>query len=253
MAGGSFVTDEVNQRIAYLSTHTDWKYERIMVELGPNAPSLSYIQKKGAEAKKINKEYQDKETQWNMGTLNNFPIPSEAIAFILRVQNSGGHFGKFTIRQALWVARLYQVIQDVALVNDLSWHYALREKICQLSKTPFDTTHYDCLLRSPDKLKEKFESEYPDTLESFELQKAAFESLTGYKLNEASCEIVFKGNEAWAKRNYQPNVFIGHRKDVIESLKKTKYWDKSIHIPDGDFSLKLPIPIIKRKSKKEGE
>ena len=112
------------------------------------------------------------------------------------------------------------------LLDEISWHYALREKICQLSGTAFDTTKYDALLKSPKQLIKLFESESPKTKSDFETRKAAYEAITTYTLNEPSYEIYFKGNEAWAKRKYQPDVLLGSRDKLYRGAKEIRVLGK---------------------------
>lgn len=218
-------------------------------------PSLRATQQIFAEVKEeiTIPEFQGKEAAWNMATLEKHPLPTEAMPIVLKVQSRGEHFGRFTIRQAIWIARLYKVISDIALLDDISWHYALHEKICQLSRTPFDTTKYDSLLKSPKQLLKTFEKEYPRTKDAWQKRKEAFDAITAYTLHEPSYEIYFKGNEAWARRVYQPDVLLGSREEIlaalIENMKKERYCLKAgprkklAQIPDGDFSIKFTIPI----------
>ena len=193
-----------------------------------------------------------KDAPWNIGTLEAHPLPEEAIPFVLKVLGSGGHIGKFTIRQSIWVARLYRQIPDIALLDYISWHYSLREKISELSGMPFNCAMYDSLLNSPIELIKTFKSEHLETRAPFETSRAAAEALMGYTLDEVTYEIYFKGNECWAR--FKPDVLIGQRDDVIEVLKKSRYWNKSTPIPEGDFSFRLPSPLLWHvKSRNVGE
>ncbi|MGB6873740.1 MAG: hypothetical protein WBE46_06355 [Dehalococcoidia bacterium] len=257
------ITPKVREAVTnlYLANH-DFTGEQIwhMLEYYPNrdwpVPRLRSIQKIFAEVKDetTTPEFQQKEATWNMATLEEHPLPTEAIPIVLKVQHRGAHFGRFTIRQVIWIARLYRVISDIALLDDISWNYALQEKICQLSGTNFDTTKFDSLLKSPRKCLKALENELPRTKDAWYTRKAAFDAITTYTLHEPSYEIYFKGNEAWARRVYQPDVLLGSREEILaalrENMKKERYClkagpgKKPTQIPDGDFSIRFTEPII---------
>ena len=278
------INSEVYKAISDLYLENpDWTGKQMWVGLGYYSegkwpvPSLRAVQKIFADIKAKTKtpEFQRKEADWNMATLDEHPLPSEAIPMILEIQARDTHFGKFSIRQAIWISRIFRVISDLELLDDISWYYTLHEKICQLSGTPFDTSKYDNLLNDPKQLIKAFEAESPQTKDNFQAHKTAFEAITNYTLNEPSFLVQFKGNEAWAKRKYKPDVLLGSRDKIIEEFKKigkfvihlldeegqplssTRYRKKSTQIPDGDFAISpvdkdgYPIPVTWHKGLEE--
>lgn len=144
---------------------------QVMAIITAKMPGISAIQK----FTKMLNEKLDKPSElditWHLGLMGKYNIPAEALPYILMVQrhteNSTDMFGQphepLTIRQALWVSRLYGIITPNPKVMkkdpqkmlysiahylyQCSEAYATREKICQLSGTPFDTTSLDKALR----------------------------------------------------------------------------------------------------------
>ena len=92
-----------------ISPTTEKPSEKSVVEQ-PKSPQIE-------EAKAHALESQGKEASWNMATLKTQPLPAEAIPFVLKVKDRGEHLGKFTVRQVLWITRLYRVISDIALLD----------------------------------------------------------------------------------------------------------------------------------------
>ncbi len=124
------------------------------------------------------KDFQDLEGPWHLGTLKDNPIPIEAIPNILQVQElrnllTRGH--SVTVRQALWISRLYSVIRDIDLLGRISWEYALQEKTCELANTKFNSSEYDKLLLKPKELLKQFKSNTPVDYSTY---KKAFEQVT---------------------------------------------------------------------------
>ncbi len=115
------------------------------------------------------------ESPWHMGTLGDYPLPPEALPYIVGVQEwrekTLDDFGRprkpLTIRESQWVARLYPFLEKYLMSLDKkkiktlgqagyiaarylsTWAetYAEYQIICRLSGTPFDTTQIDRDLR----------------------------------------------------------------------------------------------------------
>lgn len=136
---GPKITEDVRRLIAtvYLE-HTDWVAKQVMKEVHtrlkkedphvtPNWPKLSAIQ---IELKKLRRNYEAVRTlgqddPWNLGTLDKYPIPPEALPSVLRVWAiRREHAGDLlTIREAKWVSRLYAIYKDPdkAVINRLTF------------------------------------------------------------------------------------------------------------------------------------
>ena len=103
-------------------------------------------------------------------------------------------------------------------------------------------------MRNSKKCLKALEYEFPRTKGAWYKRKEAYEAITLLKLHEASHEIYFKGNEAWALREYQPDVLLGSREEILTAFIKNMKWlrrlEKSAQIPDGDFTIKFHTPIL---------
>lgn len=120
-------------------------------------PVSDTVIKKISEAR--NKEVDALDTPWHMGTLEEYPLPAGAIARVLEVQNlqlqyefvlkdfNGGvpFQVPLTIRQAKWISRLCEIngLKDAKVLFLASLVYWIEEVICEIARTPFDTSQLD--------------------------------------------------------------------------------------------------------------
>jgi len=144
--------------------------DKVHAELGRNDwPKLSVIQR---EIKRTNDndtaEFREKDELWHLGLMDKYNVSPEALPYIGMLQNwAETHLDSFgqshkplTIRQALWVARLYATIDTSWLKNkkkmlqaaSFLWRwseaYAQREIVCKLMGKPFvDTSELDRAFR----------------------------------------------------------------------------------------------------------
>ena len=177
MAKGPIVTDRVEALIASVhQKHPKWKAPMVRNEVSfflrkenpklPSSwPSLSTVQKVLAKVRRRLKELpvdpQDK--PWNMGTLDEYPMPPDAILAVLNVwrfdEEQKHKFGKqgyakfpfgLTIRRAKWASRLSRVIMDdTQRLSFWARQYADIEQIYQRVGHPFDSIALDSLLIAP--------------------------------------------------------------------------------------------------------
>ena len=120
MAKGPIVTPEIEILIRTVhKDHPRWKAPRVRNEVEsilrqrePNSPkgwpSLSKVQKVLATVRRKEEEGSEEDELWHIGTIRRFPIPAEALRdvitfWIIRC----GKGERFTIREAQWLARLY--------------------------------------------------------------------------------------------------------------------------------------------------
>lgn len=166
MAKGPIVTKAVEAVIAHVyQDHPKWKAPEIQNEVSyllrtdnPRLPShwpgLSKVQKVLATVRKQAKELPDdpQAKPWNMATLDDHPIPTEAIPEVLRIWALRMESGiSFSIREAKWAARLSAFIfpgsQYARLkISALASKYAQLELIYRLINWPFDSTILDRVL-----------------------------------------------------------------------------------------------------------
>lgn len=142
--------------------HPDWKASQIrrqvIVYLGEvKAPGLSSIQKELTAMRARHQQIQRSglDSPWHLGLLSEYPLPSEAVPNILRVQKwaaKQSDMGDITIREVLWIAHLYALgWKDAEELWKVSFGYAYCELISELSGFPFDTTELDKSLRGETK------------------------------------------------------------------------------------------------------
>ena len=86
---------------------------------------------------------------WSMATIDQYPIPPEALPAVLRVWKSRLEKDTgFIIREAKWVSRLsaLQQEQDIEKLSFTANRYALVEKVSELQKDTGSTLSLDLLL-----------------------------------------------------------------------------------------------------------
>ena len=171
MAKGPIVTPEIEARIAAVyQKHPKWKAPTVRNEVEhllhtKNArypkgwPSLSTVQKVLAVVRKRADMPSPQDEPWSLSTLDDYPIPPEALQRVLEeykrckeggrfidsdafTVSPGDAFPYLTIRQAKWVARLSKVECFGAVPYLIAWRERLYEKI---GKAP-DLDPYDKLL-----------------------------------------------------------------------------------------------------------
>jgi len=128
MAKGTVITPEIEAIIARVyRDHPKWKAPKVRHEVRTllysekregrltvsdqeikKWPSLSVVQKVLAKVRKQALQPSSEDQPWTIFTLDDYPIPLEALPRVLQEYHSGsiGDRGCFTIRHAKWVARL---------------------------------------------------------------------------------------------------------------------------------------------------
>ena len=165
MAKGPVITDDIKAVIAevYLE-HSVWRAKEIQSEvnsrlrkrnykINPDWPGLSAVQKQLTQIRKnIHEISPDPEDEkWTIATLEQYPIPPEALPFVLRVWaafESGNE--RFTIREAKWVTRLYAVTKECPFnyLTTFVYNYASAELATKVAGIKWDSTLLDSLLYS---------------------------------------------------------------------------------------------------------
>ena len=172
MAKGPIVTTEVEFIIASVyQKHPKWKATEVRNEVShilqksnPKLPSdwpgLSTVQKVLAIVRKPQIDPQNK--PWSMGTLNEYPIPPDAIPSVLKVWKHWDDMVRevgldklafdptLTIRGAKWAGRLAHVIDDIGVLAVWALQYASVEQMLQYLGKPFDSHVLDDELMKPD-------------------------------------------------------------------------------------------------------
>jgi len=91
---------------------------------------------------------------WHTGLLKDHPLPPEAVSKIMEVQRLGKLSSKVSISQSRWIANLYIRIKDIELLSEISWHYAMYEKLCY--PNPPDMSPLDAVLPDKEKFRQTF-------------------------------------------------------------------------------------------------
>lgn len=135
------------------------EYPDLQLKLDTGWPSLSSVRgkafSKGKSGKtKHNPEGKDK--PWCIATLDDYPIPPEAIPVVMSFYKKRlAKDDVLTIREALWTARLYKIVDPLDLVFDWAFLYATDEMIADETGKPFGGRERDLeLINNPQAARE---------------------------------------------------------------------------------------------------
>lgn len=217
--------------------------EQLLVEIKSKFPKeippvIETIIKKISEAR--NPEKDPLGEQWHLGAMSKYPISSETIPFILKIRKDT----QISIRQAIWISRLCKVITNLEILEEISFQYALHERVSEISGTHFDTTDYDSLLldsKSQKELLKQFKN-LENNLDWSMLKKVHQQIL--HPLHEGSRYVRFTGNQVFGIGVKDPDFYMGNRDEFIKSLKDDGFIKKSAVLPEGDFIFRLPDNVV---------
>ena len=202
MALGDIVNDEVIEIIIEVwreHLENGWAAKEIQAEVAkrvqekwpgkykPDWPGLRAVQNKLAKIKDDYKNYEKEYEPWNMGMLDDYPVPAEALPFILKVQKWADECKKIkadisqgkqppktnpdvdwwewndfdiSLRQVHWIARLYTFLnwnklnrnkesEERNLRGLWTWSkvYMYQELLFRLNGVALDTSNLDTALR----------------------------------------------------------------------------------------------------------
>ena len=152
MAKGPIITNETRAVIAKIYIdHRDWRAKEVQHEVNKQlkgkGPGLSAVQKELTKIRKSPSSPFDE--LWSLGSLVEYPIPLEAMPAVMSAYKKAlVEKGELTIREAQWMARLYNVIDPPDLLGDWAWAYATKEWISKIINQPFNTEELDSKLIS---------------------------------------------------------------------------------------------------------
>lgn len=156
--------DEVERLIARVCTeHPEWlaKPQKIQQEVirqlpdrlkvwgGPNWPGKSAIQNR---LKRIRPKFENRPPEveqldmpWSVGCLAKYDMPPDALPIVMRIyeERLREEEQRFTIREALWIARLHKTIDDPTALEPFASAYALREWLDWILDNPIYTRDLD--------------------------------------------------------------------------------------------------------------
>lgn len=164
MPRGAKLTDEVERLIARVCMeHPEWlaKPQKIQQEVirqlpyrlkvwgGPNWPGKSVIQDR---LKKIRPKFENRppeveqlDAPWSLGYLAKYDMSPDALPIVMRIYRGRLRQEEqhFTIREALWIARLHKIIDDPIVLERFASAYALRDQIDWILNSPVYTRSLD--------------------------------------------------------------------------------------------------------------
>jgi len=162
MAKGAHLIPEVKKLIAqiYLE-HPDYGPTKIHKELlermkrigldknfGSDWPSMSAVGKVLTDIRKTDNarlpELKGLDSPWSLSSLAEYSIPPEALPTVMSLYKKRlAEDDVLRIRDVLWVARLYKLIDPPDLVWDWASLYALEEMVSEIQGEPFNSSELD--------------------------------------------------------------------------------------------------------------
>jgi len=247
MAKGPFIRQDVMDIIARVREehiNDGWVAKEIQAEVAkivqkkwprkykPGWPGLRAVQEKIVEITSIleeSVEFRGLEKSWHLGTLKDFPIPTDALPKILEIQQSGKMLTRHrnvTVRQAIWIARLFTTVKDIDLLRRLAWHYALEEKINYLiGNKEFDTNEYDKLLLKPEDLLSVFEKKAQlFAQQNFKTYRDSFKQSTGIEMPGVSLamyKVLLREGTAYAVGKADIEIEPGNTAENVDVIIKS--------------------------------
>jgi len=159
MPKGPLVTHNVEALIGAIhKEHPKWKAKQIQKEVHllvkkqdpstpPKWPGLSAVQKVLATVRKRENEPDPQEKPWCLSVQDSDPehsIPNDAIPAVLKVWARRAEKGwPFSIREAKWAARLWEVIPATPKLSRMASIYAIADQIYEYNGRPFNSRHLD--------------------------------------------------------------------------------------------------------------
>ena len=165
MAKGPIITPEVENLIVFIhEKHRRWTANMVCNEarstlrkknprLPKDWPSLSTVQKILARVRKEVGRVDPKDGVWSLGSLLEYPMSPEALPAVMEAYSdldiwSSADWpnpGYLTVREALWLARLYKLIEDPGLLLEWAYQYAMAERYSEITGRALNTTPLDYL------------------------------------------------------------------------------------------------------------
>jgi hypothetical protein len=91
---------------------------------------------------------------WHSGLLKDNPLSPEIVSKIMAIKHLSKLSSLVTVRQVHWIVELSQTIQDIGLLSEFSWYYAMYEKLCY--PNPPDTSSLDAALPDMEQFRQTF-------------------------------------------------------------------------------------------------
>lgn len=120
--------------------------DELEAEFGDKSPSLNTLEKLISEAR--NHPVSPLDEQWSVGSLAQYDIPPEALPAVMYIYEKRQRELEidFTIREALWIARLHKTIDDLDVLERFANAYAVKDQMDWILDCPVNTRGFDFLL-----------------------------------------------------------------------------------------------------------
>jgi hypothetical protein len=139
-----------------------------VIELSKREIGLGTIQREMAKLRKAHKAGEDTDAFdeiWHMGTFQDIPLPAEFVPLALELQEKSQ---RLTIRQILWMSRLYKITPDIEKLLLVSLYYTIYERACKIAGISCNTTKFDA--GTVEKIEGNFDKYFKDSLKGGPLQ-----------------------------------------------------------------------------------
>lgn len=124
-----------------------YEIHKELIQLGEDrAPKPSTIEKQISKYR--NRPVSPLDSRWSVGCLGQYDIPPEALPKVMFIyeQRLRELNQRFTIREALWIARLHKIIDDPFVLEHFASAYALRDWLDWVLDRPIHTRDFDISL-----------------------------------------------------------------------------------------------------------
>jgi hypothetical protein len=197
--------------------------KNLIEEMGEIPPTEETMMKLISQAR--NHPISELDEPWSVGCLAKYDVPPEALPVVMkiyegRLREEEQHF---TIREALWIGRLYKVIDDPIFLERFASAYALRDKIDWILDSPVNTRGFDFILLNYDNPERRAEiitklNQFPGYLNPFPSNTSEEEEGVKKKLKQKGYNIMTPGEEALTKHVDQ--LWLEELPKVLGELKK---------------------------------
>lgn len=117
------------------------KLQKELKEMGFDMPEAEVLERIISKARNYSISPLDR--LWSLANLDINPLPVEVLPMVMSFQQTG----TFTIRGAIWAARLYKLIPP-DLVFDWVWLYTIKETVAEMHGKPFNSVALDVEMTS---------------------------------------------------------------------------------------------------------
>ena len=221
------------------------KLQNELEGMGHDVPEVEVLER--IISKYRNKVTKDpKDEPWSLGSLAEHPILLEALPVVMALNwKRRTEDSELSIREALWIARLYKAFTSLDLVYDWAFLYTLEEMVFEMQGKPFDSSELDLEMMSnpyyaSESRKEIFIHEIADKYSADPIK------LKNLNLSLEEIEEIVKSNpeEFFTKEKFYLSDYSKEGAKLIDKLNEA---DKAKLIK----SRKEPVKPVKEKKRRK--